>query len=137
VVAGRTPAFCYNVRMDLVAVDHQSAVAPFEQVRAQIAAAIESGTLEPADRLPTVRALAAHLGLAVNTVARSYRELEMSGLIETNGRHGTVVAGDTAVARRQAVIEAREFLVRMRQLGVGEAEMMAILRRQTGTPDGT
>jgi DNA-binding transcriptional regulator YhcF (GntR family) len=117
---------------DLVVVDHQSAVAPFEQVRAQIAAAIESGILQPADRLPTVRALAADLGLAVNTVARSYRELELVGLLETGGRHGTFVAGDTSVARRQAEIEAREFVTRMRRLGIAEAEMMAILRREVG-----
>jgi DNA-binding transcriptional regulator YhcF (GntR family) len=116
--------------MDLVVLDHQSAVAPFEQVRAQLAAAIESGVLQPADRLPTVRALAADLGLAVNTVARSYRELELVGLVETNGRHGTFVASDTSVARRQAVIEARAFVARMRELGMGEAEMMAILRRE-------
>jgi DNA-binding transcriptional regulator YhcF (GntR family) len=116
--------------MDLV-VDHQSAVAPFEQVRAQLAAAIESGVLQPGDRLPTVRALAADLGLAVNTVARSYRELERVGVVETNGRHGTFVASDTSVARRQAAIEARAFIARMRQLGIGESEMMAILRHQT------
>ncbi len=121
--------------MDLVVLDHQSAIAPFEQVRAQLAAAIERGVLQPADRLPTVRALAADLGLAVNTVARSYRELELVGLVETNGRHGTFVAGDTSVERRQAVIEARAFVGRMRRLGIGEAEMMAILRRlATGGP---
>jgi DNA-binding transcriptional regulator YhcF (GntR family) len=117
--------------MDLVVLDHQSAVAPFEQVRAQLAAAIETGVLQPADRLPTVRALAADLGLAVNTVARSYRQLELVGLVETNGRHGTFVASDTSVERRQAVIEARSFVGRMRQLGIGEAEMIAILRRET------
>jgi DNA-binding transcriptional regulator YhcF (GntR family) len=117
--------------MDLVVLDHRSAVAPFAQVRAQLAAAIESGVLQPADRLPTVRALAAELGLAVNTVARSYRELELVGLVETNGRHGTFVAGDTSVERRQAIIEARAFVGRMRQLGIGEAEMMAILRAET------
>jgi GntR family transcriptional regulator len=116
--------------MDIVELVPGSTVAPFEQVRAQIAAAIEGGILRPADRLPTVRALAAELGLAVNTVARSYRELELEGLVTTNGRHGTVVASDSSVARQQAAIEAREFAARMRELGIGGAEMFAILRRE-------
>jgi GntR family transcriptional regulator len=116
--------------MDIVVMDPGSPVAPFEQVRAQIAAAIEGGILQPADRLPTVRALAAELGLAVNTVARSYRELELEGLVTTNGRHGTFVASDSSVARQQAALEARVFAARMRDLGIGGAEMFAILRRE-------
>ncbi len=43
-------------------------------------------------RLPTIRHLAADLGLAVNTVGRAYRELEEAGLIETRGRAGSFVA---------------------------------------------
>ncbi len=66
--------------------DSSSGAPPFEQVRTQIAAAIERGDLAPAERLPPVRTLAADLGLAVNTVARSYRELELQGLVSTEGR---------------------------------------------------
>ena len=33
----------------------------------------------------------------MNTVARSYRELETAGLIETRGRNGTFVAGSSHV----------------------------------------
>jgi DNA-binding transcriptional regulator YhcF (GntR family) len=114
----------------LVVLDPTSGTPPSEQVRVQLTAAIDSGRLSPAVRLPTVRSLAAELGLAVNTVARAYRELERQGLIATQGRHGTFVAGASSVARAQAAIEARAFLTRMRVLGVGEAEMVAILRRQ-------
>ena len=45
-------------------------------------------------RLPTVRALAQELGIANNTVARAYRELEVAGAIETRGRAGSFVTGD-------------------------------------------
>jgi DNA-binding transcriptional regulator YhcF (GntR family) len=117
--------------VDLVVLDPESPMPPFEQVRVQIAAAIEGGSLEPAVRLPTVRKLAADLGLAVNTVARSYRELELAGLLETRGRHGTFVAGGPSGARKVATREARRFARRMRELGIGDAETMAILRRET------
>jgi DNA-binding transcriptional regulator YhcF (GntR family) len=92
--------------MDL-RIDPASADAPFEQVRQQIAVAAEAGLLAPGHRLPTVRRLAADLGLAINTVARAYRELEADGVVETHGRGGTLVAtrrigdadaGDAAVA---------------------------------------
>lgn len=56
---------------------------PYEQVRAQLAAGIESVRLQPSVRLPTVRKVAADLGLAVNTVAKAYRQLELGGLVET------------------------------------------------------
>ncbi len=107
-----------------------SPVPPFEQVRAQLAVAIESGALAPATRLPTVRALAAELGLAVNTVARAYRELELAGVIETRGRQGTFVAGTPSPARQRAVRAARDYTRRMQELGIGAAEGLAIVRHE-------
>ena len=50
-----------------ITVDLAAAEPPYEQVRAQIAGLIATGQLGEGDRLPTVRALAADLGLAVNT----------------------------------------------------------------------
>ncbi len=122
--------------MNPVVLDPDSPVAPYEQIRAQIASAITGGVLQPAVRLPTVRSMAAQLGVAVNTVARSYRQLEREGLVTTRGHHGTFVAAETPVAHHQAVMEARAFTVRMRQLGIGEAEMLAILRGQWADPRG-
>jgi DNA-binding transcriptional regulator YhcF (GntR family) len=116
--------------VNLLSVDPDSAVPPFEQVRSQIAEAIRSGALPAETRLPPVRQLAADLGLAVNTVARSYRELETAGLLETRGRNGTFVAGLPSESRRLATTAARAFISRMRDLGIGEAESLAIVRRE-------
>src|SRR3954454_16179197 len=76
----------------MISIDSGSPVPPYEQVRAQLAAQIGDRTLAVGTRLPTVRRLAADLGLAVNTVARAYRELEENGLVETRGRAGTFVS---------------------------------------------
>jgi DNA-binding transcriptional regulator YhcF (GntR family) len=80
--------------------------------------AIRDGRLAPGARLPTVRDLAARIGLAVNTVARAYRELETAGIVETRGRQGTFVARldptDTAMAAA-----ARVYADAARALGVG------------------
>lgn len=109
-------------------IDPTSAVPPFEQVRAQFAARIGDGTLVVGTRLPTVRALAEELGLAVNTVARAYRELETAGLVETRGRAGTVVspAGDRAKQRLQ--LAAQAFAAVAHDLGVGSAQALEVAR---------
>jgi DNA-binding transcriptional regulator YhcF (GntR family) len=114
-----------------VDLDPESPIPPFEQVREQIAAAIQTGGIQPAERLPPVRQLATDLGLAANTVARSYRELELAGLLETRGRHGTFVANVQSPTRKLAAREARSFARRMRELGIGDEEMLDMLRRAT------
>ena len=76
-----------------ISVDLGSPTPPYEQIRLQISALIAAGGLTAGTRLPAVRSLAADLGLAAGTVARAYKELEQSGLIETRRRNGTVVVG--------------------------------------------
>lgn len=116
--------------MTLLTLDPSSSVPPFEQIRTQVADAVRRGSLQPSVRLPTVRKLAADLGLAANTVAKAYRQLELAGLIETRGRNGTFVAGELSAKRALAVRAAQEFARRMHELGIGNAEAIAILREE-------
>ncbi|GGO76553.1 GntR family transcriptional regulator [Nocardioides deserti] len=78
--------------MQVQPLDDQDPTPPFEQLRAQVARRVASGELPAGTRLPTVRAVAAELGLAVNTVAKAYRALEADGVVATEGRRGTFVA---------------------------------------------
>lgn len=80
----------------LLRVDPASGEDRFWQVRRQLSEAIVDGRLPVGTKLPPIRALAEELGLATNTVARAYRELEVAGLVLTRGRLGTVVASDVA-----------------------------------------
>lgn len=108
-------------------VDPDSPVAPYEQVRTSLTAAVDSGALAPGTRLPTVRALASSLGLAANTVARAYRELEAAGVVETRGRAGTFVAGSgVARAAREAAVS---YVATVRSLGVPDDEARALVER--------
>lgn len=66
-------------------------------MRRRIASQIDAGELEPDTRLPTVRELARQMGVANNTAAKTYRELEAAGYIRTEGRRGTFVAARTAL----------------------------------------
>src|SRR3954452_17960851 len=112
-----------------VVVDANASEAPFEQVRAQVEARIRSGALAPGDRLPTVRALAADLGLAANTVARAYKELEAAGLVETRSRAGTVVASGEHAAEAALGVLAARYVAAARAAGVADAAAVEIVRR--------
>ena len=100
----------------MVPIDAGSAVPPFEQLRVQLIAQVGNGTLVAGAKLPTVRQLAEELGLAANTVARAYRELEQDGVIETRGRLGSFVAAQGEATQRRAQEAARAYADRIRQL---------------------
>jgi len=103
-------------------IDASSPIPPFEQLRVQAIEQISSGELAGGARLPTVRKLAGDLGLAPNTVARAYRELEADGFIATHGRNGSFIAPQGDPAHQQAQEAARAFAERIRKLGIPDAE---------------
>lgn len=116
----------------MIVVDPASFTPPFEQVRAQLAARIRSGELPAGERLPTVRRLAGDLGLAVNTVARSYRELEVEGLVETRGRNGTVVRWSSGADAKELEQAAATFASRVRAMGVPPQDARRLIDRALG-----
>lgn len=116
--------------------DPASATPPFEQVRVAVLDAVRDGRLAPGSKLPTVRGLAAALDLAVNTVARSYRELETAGVIETRGRQGTFVARtDPADAAMAAA--ARVYADAARSLGVDRDRAVGYVVAVFGGPNSS
>ncbi|PLW74302.1 GntR family transcriptional regulator, partial [Streptomyces sp. DJ] len=108
-----------------ITIDPESAVAPFEQVRSQVSEQARDGRLPVGHRMPTVRGLAAELGLAANTVAKAYRALEGDGVIETRGRNGTFVAAAGDAADREAAAAAATYAERVRRLGLDRAAALA------------
>ena len=89
----------------MIVINAASPVPPFEQLRIQFAQQIQDHTLAVGTRLPTIRHLAADLGLAVNTVGRAYRELETAGLIETRGQERSVTPLEGAEAEAAVLRE--------------------------------
>lgn len=105
-----------------------SAVAPFEQIRGRIAEAAAGGRLPVGTKLPPVRELAAGLGLAVNTVARAYKELEQAGIVQTRSRAGTVITAAGDAGRRRTAEAAAELAAAARAHGISDAETVRILK---------
>lgn len=122
-----------------MSVDLGSATPPYEQIRAQVSSLIALGALAPGTRLPTVRSLAADLGIAAGTVARAYRELEQAGLTEARRRNGTVVVGTPppatptgtpapAAVAAEVTAAVERYIAEGRCAGLDDAALLAILR---------
>ncbi|MET4001880.1 DNA-binding transcriptional regulator YhcF (GntR family) [Arthrobacter sp. UYCu511] len=107
--------------------DTESTVPPFEQVRLRILDLASSGDLAVGTKLPSVRALATDLGVAANTVARAYRELEQAGIVLTAGRSGTAIASGGDKIAAQVAEAAEAFAAVVRELGVSQAKALRIL----------
>lgn len=110
------------------AIDAGAVTPTYEQIRVQVRDAVAGGQLAAGAKLPTVRALADELGLAVNTVARAYRELETDDIIETRGRAGSFIAPQGDAGQQQAQVAAREFVERARRLGLDDASALDLVR---------
>ena len=118
-----------------ITIDMDSAVPPFEQVRSQMASLITSGTLTLGTRLPTVRDLAADLGLAVGTVARAYRELEQEGLVKSRRRFGTMVAYAGRIGAEPLWTAVEQLVQEARQSGISDEDVLALVQGALlGTP---
>ena len=113
-----------------LSIDTASATPPYEQVRTGIAGLVASGGLPAGTRLATVRQLAEDLGLAANTVARAYRELEADGVISTHGRRGTFVTSDHLVEPDTGIAEQAQAFVRSaRRLGYTVSETTRLVEQ--------
>ena len=78
----------FRFRLDL-----HTGVPVYRQIIDQFRGALASGALSTGDQLPTVRQLAVDLSINPNTVVRAYKELELSGQLETHQGTGTFISG--------------------------------------------
>jgi DNA-binding transcriptional regulator YhcF (GntR family) len=111
----------------IIRVDADDAVPVYEQIRLQLLAMIASGVLAAGTQLPTIRQLAADLGLAKGTVSKAYESLLRDRAVESRGRSGTVVAarpagGDLEAAYGMVADAADRLAVASRQASLNWAD---------------
>ncbi|MDR6906105.1 DNA-binding transcriptional MocR family regulator [Agromyces sp. 3263] len=93
-----------------------------------IARRVSSGELAPGERLPTVRDLAAVLGVSPATVSQAWQALARAGMIESRGRAGSFVRGGASARGASARLAPR-----MRGMAAPDDPVRLDLSR--GTPD--
>lgn len=119
----------------ILRVDTGDAVPAYEQIRLQLTAMIAAGTLPPGSQLPTIRQLAADLGLAKGTVSKAYEMLLRDRAVESRGRSGTVVAAgphDRTAAAQQVTEAADRLAVAARQAGLTRTDAHGALEAALG-----
>ena len=115
----------------VIEINTQYALPIYEQLRDQIVLGIASKKLAPGETLPSVRRLAADLGINFHTVNKAYTILCDEGYIVMDRRKGAVVAqiaaGNEAFLKklsRQILLSAAESVCH----DVGEDEFSALCR---------
>lgn len=115
-------------------IDREQAIPVSVQLHAQLVYHIIAGRLSPGNRLPSVRALAASLGVSVSTLAEVYTRLEADGLVVSDIGRGTFV---TPTERWQhhrpfadAAAKATAAVVDLGSHGLGLVEVLGLLLAQ-------
>jgi len=116
----------------LIRTDPSSEVPLFAQIAASVRADAVAGRLNPGDRLPSAREVAAALDVNLHTVLHAYQQLRDEGLLHMHrGRGAVVTAAAADLAQLRDDIAA--LTCRARRLGLS-AEALAALIRHTPEP---
>ena len=77
----------------MVTLNHRDNRTIYTQIVDSFRDRIAAGILQPGEKLPSVRELAADLAINPNTIQRAYRELEAAGWVKTQPGRGCFVTG--------------------------------------------
>ena len=121
----------------LLRVNPSSGLPLYLQIQAQVKNAVAAGALKPGAALPSVRKLAADLGINPNTVARAYLDLERDGVIKAIPGGGTFVAdGNPGLLKAERVRRlrpiARQVAVEGTQLRLTAEDIVALVEEELG-----
>ncbi|WP_312097781.1 GntR family transcriptional regulator [Niallia sp.] len=104
----------------------------YEQLTMQIMIGIIRKDLQNGDTLPSVRSLAADLGVNMHTVNKSYHELENKGLIEIIPKSGAIIrtTNRKPSEEEQDRIEnsLKPIVVEALALGMNEEELISLMQ---------
>lgn len=77
-----------------IKLDLESKKPIYAQLQHQIIAGIAKKEIQPGERLPSVRSLAADIGINLHTVNKAYQQLKQEGFILIHRQRGVVVNPD-------------------------------------------
>src|SRR4051812_49100453 len=74
-----------------IEIEMDSDIPIYTQLANRLIEGVANQSLQPGDSLPSVRSLAADLGINMHTVNKAYRELDNKGIIRIIPKSGAVV----------------------------------------------
>ena len=115
----------------MVHLDYRDGRPIYAQIIDDIREKIALGVLEPGEKLPSVRELAAELAINPNTIQRSYRALELEGWIATVPGKGCFVCGGQLSRQREQERLLQQFDELTEQLHAMGIEKEQLIQRLT------
>src|SRR5512140_3460491 len=112
----------------IIRIDPDSSVPIFEQLVAEVKAAVARGACAAGEMVPSVRQMATQVLVNPNTVARAYRELEREGIVYMRKGLGVFISED-AVKRsrtdRTEEVQRRlnDLIAEARRAGLSDAQL--------------
>ena len=119
----------------IISIDPEQRRPIYIQIMDEVRRARVLGTLRPGDPLPSVRQLAADLGVNPNTVKQAYHELEREGLVQMRRGQGTFMTEAHRDGADQAYLleqVARRALLDAHRHGAAPEELIEAIRRMAG-----
>ncbi len=103
----------------------------YAQIIERVQLDIITGHYRPGEKLPSVRELASEASVNPNTMQKALSELEQSGLLYTQRTSGRFITEDTELIHQMktslATMQVREFIRKMRQLGLEDDEILQLI----------
>ena len=113
---------------EIISLDYQSRVPIYEQIIREIERYVSLGVLRPNEQIPSIRELAANLGINPNTVKKAYNELEQKKVIYVMSTKGTFICEKTNEVIKRKVTEGIEninkIVTELERLGVSKEEIL-------------
>lgn len=115
-------------------IDNMSRIPVYEQIVEQTERMLLSGEMKPGDPMPSVRGLAAELGVNPNTIQKAYTELEHRGMTTSVPGRGSFLREDAteqlvAYLNETALPEFKNMLKGMLLAGASKEESLVFIEK--------
>ncbi|WP_129408431.1 GntR family transcriptional regulator [Marinitoga lauensis] len=109
-------------------IDFHSHVPVYEQIKNKIKEKIVKKEVNENEFIPSIRTLAKEIGVNLNTVARSYRELEQEGIIQSVRGSGYIVIGiDKDKIFDEKIEEFRKIVISAKNLKIEKRDLLKVI----------
>lgn len=120
--------------MILVNLDYQSRTPIYEQIVSTIERYVALGVLKENEQIPSIRELAANLGINPNTVKKAYDILENKKVITSLSTKGTFISKHVDKVledkKNHELEHFKEEVLFLKSLGIDKKEMIKIINEE-------
>lgn len=110
-------------------IDYRTRTPIYEQIKTQIIKLINCGELKSGDQLPSLRQLSAELSVNINTIKRSFFELEEQGIIYSVAGKGVFVTEkpDYDIYLNNSLDNIKTAIINAKSVGATKSDIITLI----------